>query len=44
MLGDREIGALLGSDKNPDRVCNKLVTAANKAGGKDNIAVVLVVF
>ncbi|MDR0709895.1 MAG: protein phosphatase 2C domain-containing protein [Spirochaetaceae bacterium] len=44
MIDDNEIGRLLGSDKNPDRVCNSLIAAANKAGGRDNISVVLVVF
>jgi protein phosphatase len=43
MLGDDEIGTLLGSSEDPGTVCNNLIAAANEAGGRDNISVVLVV-
>ena len=41
MLGDRQIAAVLGSHARLDDACHALVAAANGAGGRDNIAVVL---
>ncbi len=41
MLDDRQIAAVLGSHDRLDQACNALVSAANVAGGRDNIAVVL---
>jgi protein phosphatase len=42
MLADEEIGRLLGSDKDPETVCKRLIAAANEAGGRDNIAAVCI--
>jgi protein phosphatase len=42
MLDDDEIGALLAQHVTLDDAANALVVAANDAGGRDNIAVVLV--
>jgi protein phosphatase len=41
MLGDAEIGGLLGVDS-PKSTCKKLVDLANERGGRDNITVVVV--
>lgn len=41
MLDDRQIAAVLASHDRLDQACNALVLAANAAGGRDNIAVVL---
>jgi protein phosphatase len=42
MLDDDEMGALLAQHVTLDDAANALVVAANDAGGRDNIAVVLV--
>jgi protein phosphatase len=42
MLEDDEMGALLAQHATLDDAANALVVAANEAGGRDNIAVVLV--
>jgi serine/threonine protein phosphatase PrpC len=39
---DEELTRFLGSGDNPWGICRQLVDAANKAGGEDNITVVLV--
>lgn len=38
----REIGALLESESDPALICQQLIDAANRAGGEDNIGVVVV--
>jgi len=40
MLTDDRIAAIVREDPAPDTVCDKLVQAANDAGGEDNITVV----
>jgi len=42
MLGDTELLAILTASRNPEESCRRLVAAANAAGGKDNIAVLVV--
>jgi protein phosphatase len=37
MLNEGEIRAILGQDQVPHEVCQRLITAANAAGGLDNI-------
>lgn len=41
MLSDETITALLQNYPEPEKACQRLVNAANAAGGKDNITVVL---
>jgi protein phosphatase len=40
MIKDEEIEAIAISDDDLDAVCERLITAANKNGGLDNITVV----
>lgn len=42
MLEDQEIARLLRSSRSPEKVCRRLVDAANAAGGKDNISAVYI--
>ncbi len=42
MLGDNQILALLQSAASPETACRGLIDAANDAGGKDNVTVVVV--
>jgi protein phosphatase len=42
MLDDEELPALLAAPLTPEQACERLVAAANKAGGEDNITVVIV--
>jgi protein phosphatase len=42
MLDDASIGQLLQAHESLSKVCQALIDAANEAGGKDNISVVLV--
>lgn len=42
MLSEQEITQFLLQNSPPDKMCKALITAANLAGGKDNISVVLV--
>jgi len=42
MLSDRQIAALFATTPDLHRLCDRLVAAAKAAGGRDNIAVVLV--
>jgi protein phosphatase len=44
MTRDPEMERLLTRDEDPDAVCKALVSAANQAGGEDNITAVLVRF
>ncbi len=44
VVSDVEIFRIFSSSKDPVEICNKLVEAANDAGGPDNISVVLVDF
>jgi serine/threonine protein phosphatase PrpC len=41
MISDDQIRRLLQAEGDLDRVAERLITAANEAGGKDNITVVL---
>jgi hypothetical protein len=40
MLNDERIASIVREDPSPDAVCERLVQAANAAGGEDNITVV----
>jgi serine/threonine protein phosphatase PrpC len=42
MLGDTEIARIVRSAETPDTACQALIEACNAAGGRDNIAAVLV--
>ncbi|MDR2863673.1 MAG: protein phosphatase 2C domain-containing protein [Puniceicoccales bacterium] len=42
MLPDDEIAAILRLNKTPTATCRRLIVEANAAGGRDNIAVVLI--
>jgi protein phosphatase len=42
MLSDDQILSILASNRDADAACRQLVDAANEAGGKDNITVVLI--
>jgi protein phosphatase len=42
MVSDQKLTLLLGKRKSLSLICNRLIAAANDAGGKDNITVVLV--
>ena len=42
MLSDAELAILLRSSNDPNTVCKRLVDAANKAGGRDNISAVYI--
>jgi protein phosphatase len=44
MVGDEEINHILKAEAEPERSCRQLVELANKAGGKDNITVVVAQF
>jgi PPM family protein phosphatase len=41
MVSDASIAALLQQSGSPSEVCQRLVTAALEAGGRDNVTVVL---
>lgn len=42
MLPDAELESLLGGEDDPEEAADRLVSAANRAGGEDNVTVVLV--
>ncbi len=42
MVDEPELVSILRADKNPDMVVQKLIKAANKAGGRDNISAVYI--
>jgi protein phosphatase len=42
MVLDAEIENIIESTPSPQRACDELIAAANRAGGEDNIAVILV--
>jgi len=42
MVSDEEIFELIRRSRNTDRVAERLIKAANRAGGRDNISVILV--
>jgi protein phosphatase len=42
MVPDTEIAALVANEPDLDKICERLITAANAAGGQDNITVVAV--
>jgi protein phosphatase len=44
LLDDRRIAAILAMEFEPEAACSRLVAEANKAGGKDNITVVVARF
>ena len=37
MLPDEQLRAYLNAEREPKRVCQHLIDAANSAGGKDNV-------
>ena len=41
MVGDDDIAAILGATDDPEAACERLVDAANEAGGDDNITALL---
>ncbi len=41
-VSEEEIGAIIASTPNPQKACERLIEAANAAGGSDNITVVLI--
>ncbi len=41
MIGEDKIGQILGGETSLDRAADQLIAAANEAGGRDNITVVL---
>ena len=41
MIGEEQIGQILGEERGLDRAADRLIGAANDAGGRDNITVVL---
>ena len=42
MVDDRQLAVLLKSVKTPEKIGKKLIEAANRNGGKDNIAVIVI--
>ncbi len=42
MVGDEELASLLKSAEEPEKISKKLIEAANRNGGKDNIAVIVI--
>ncbi|HLF27018.1 MAG TPA: Stp1/IreP family PP2C-type Ser/Thr phosphatase [Anaerolineae bacterium] len=42
MIDDKQISRILGSAATPQAACEQLVTAANAAGGRDNITAIVV--
>lgn len=42
VVGEDELFRLITSAENPSIICSKMVDAANKAGGPDNISVILI--
>lgn len=42
MVPEREMARIMRSSRSPERVCAKLIEAANKYGGRDNIAAVYI--
>ena len=42
MVEDEQIAILLKSAKKPEKIGKKLIETANKNGGKDNIAVIVI--
>ncbi len=42
MVADREIQRIVESARTPQKACDALITAANQAGGEDNISVIVV--
>ena len=41
MVVDEDIQRIVTSQPNLDKACSELIAAANAAGGKDNISVIL---
>ena len=42
MVDDEQLAILLKSAKKPEKIGKKLIEAANRNGGKDNIAVIVI--
>ena len=42
MVGDQLISEILNAHERPDQACSELVSAANHAGGKDNITTIVI--
>ena len=42
MVEDEQLAILLKSAKKPEKIGKKLIEAANRNGGKDNIAVIVI--
>lgn len=42
MVEDAQLSQLLRSGKTPEKIGRKLIETANKNGGKDNIAVIVI--
>lgn len=41
MIADSALAAAVATDRDPFKVCTRLITAANKSGGRDNITVIV---
>jgi PPM family protein phosphatase len=44
MVSDDDIATVLRNERDPQRICERLVTEANEKGGKDNITAVVGIF
>jgi serine/threonine protein phosphatase PrpC len=42
LLSEKEIGEIINAATTPQQACQRLVKAANRAGGPDNITAVIV--
>jgi protein phosphatase len=42
MVAEEEIAAIIGRKQEPEAACDALVKAANDAGGRDNVSVILI--
>ena len=42
MIDDKEIQRIIEASKSPQQACDALINAANRAGGEDNISVIVV--
>jgi protein phosphatase len=42
MVRDPQISDILGKTKNPQEACDRLIDAANRGGGEDNITAIVV--
>ncbi len=44
MLDDARLSAVLGSEREPQAACERLVAEANERGGKDNVTAIVARF